>query len=93
MQVKSIYKKIVILFLLISTVFLGVYSVFSYSQQQTDIQFVAEAALTSSQVKTVQTKLKRWGYYTGVVDGVYGPKTKNAVISFQKKKGKILTES
>ena len=89
MQVKSIYKKIVILFLLISTVFLGVYSVFSYSQQQTDIQFIAEAALTSSQVKTVQTKLKRWGYYTGVVDGVYGQKTKSAVISFQKKNGLV----
>ena len=57
----------------------------SVSQMQ-DIETV-EVALTTSQVKTVQTKLKRWGYYTGVVDGVYGPKTKSAVISFQKKNG------
>ena len=48
---------------------------------------VAEAALSTSQVKTVQTKLKRWGYYTGAVDGIYGPKTKAAVKSFQKKNG------
>ena len=48
---------------------------------------VADAALSTSQVKTVQTKLKRWGYYTGAVDGIYGPKTKAAVKSFQKKNG------
>ena len=38
-------------------------------------------------VKTVQTKLKNWGYYTGTVDGVYGPKTVAAVKYFQKKNG------
>lgn len=48
---------------------------------------VASAALSTSQVKTIQTKLKRWGYYTGAVDGIYGPKTKAAVKSFQKKNG------
>lgn len=48
---------------------------------------IADAALTMAQVKTVQTKLKRWGYYAGAVDGIYGPKTKAAVISFQKKNG------
>lgn len=38
-------------------------------------------------VKAVQTKLKRWGYYNGSVDGIYGAKTKAAVIYFQKKNG------
>ena len=38
-------------------------------------------------VKTIQTKLKRWGYYTGSVDGVFGAKTKAAVQSFQRKNG------
>ena len=37
------------------------------------------------QVKQVQQKLKNWGYYTGTVDGVYGPKTVQAVKDFQKK--------
>lgn len=38
-------------------------------------------------VKTVQEKLRRWGYYTGSVDGIYGPKTKEAVKYFQRKNG------
>ena len=38
-------------------------------------------------VKTVQQKLKRWGYYTGNVDGIYGPATKKAVEYFQRKNG------
>lgn len=39
------------------------------------------------QVKTVQTKLKRWGYYNGSVDGVYGWRTREAVVKFQRKNG------
>lgn len=38
-------------------------------------------------VKTIQTKLKRWGYYSGSVDGIFGAKTKAAVQSFQRKNG------
>jgi len=38
-------------------------------------------------VKTVQTKLKNWGYYTGSVDGIYGPKTVAAVKYFQRVNG------
>ncbi len=39
------------------------------------------------QVKTLQTKLKRWGYYSGNVDGVFGGGTKAAVVNFQKANG------
>jgi spore cortex-lytic enzyme len=42
---------------------------------------------TAVNIKAVQTVLKKWGYYTGAVDGVFGPKTRAAVISFQKKNG------
>lgn len=42
---------------------------------------------TGATVKTIQQKLKNWGYYTGAVDGIFGAKTKAAVISFQKKNG------
>ena len=38
-------------------------------------------------VTTLQTKLKRWGYYSGNVDGIFGPQTQSAVKSFQKKNG------
>lgn len=42
---------------------------------------------TGTLVRSVQTKLKRWGYYTGTVDGVYGPKTVAAVKYFQRTNG------
>ena len=35
----------------------------------------------------VQKKLKKWGYYTGAVDGINGPKTIAAVKKFQRKYG------
>lgn len=40
-----------------------------------------------AEVKEIQTRLKKWGYYKGSVDGIYGTATKNAVIKFQKKYG------
>lgn len=39
------------------------------------------------QVRTVQQRLKNWGYYTGSVDGIYGSGTESAVKKFQKKYG------
>lgn len=42
---------------------------------------------SGADVKEVQKRLKQWGYYTGAVDGVYGPNTKKAVLLFQKKNG------
>ena len=38
-----------------------------------------------TEVRTIQEKLKRWGYYSGSVDGIYGSQTVSAVKSFQKK--------
>ncbi len=42
---------------------------------------------TGQTVRTIQTKLKNWGYYKGSVDGIFGPKTKEAVKYFQRKNG------
>jgi N-acetylmuramoyl-L-alanine amidase len=38
-------------------------------------------------VRQIQTKLKNWGYYSGAIDGSYGPKTTEAVKYFQRKNG------
>ena len=38
-------------------------------------------------VRTVQTRLKNWGYYKGSVDGIYGSQTVSAVKLFQKRNG------
>ena len=44
-----------------------------------------EAAVADT--REVQTVLKKWGYYTGKVDGINGPLTKEAVKRFQRKYG------
>ncbi len=40
-----------------------------------------------SEVTQIQTKLKRWGYYSGSIDGIYGSETLAAVKYFQRKNG------
>ena len=40
-----------------------------------------------NEVIQIQTKLKRWGYYNGSIDGIYGSKTVTAVRLFQSKNG------
>ena len=41
-------------------------------------------------VRTIQDKLKRWGYLDGNVDGIFGSQTYNAVIKFQQKNGLVV---
>ena len=48
---------------------------------------VVKVGSSGTVVKNIQTKLKRWGYYTGAVDGIFGAKTKAAVQYFQRKNG------
>ena len=38
-------------------------------------------------VRTLQEKLKNWGYYNGSVDGIFGSKTESAVQYFQRRNG------
>ena len=48
---------------------------------------VLKQGSTGSTVKTMQQKLKNWGYYNGAVDGIFGAKTTAAVKLFQKRNG------
>lgn len=57
-----------------------------------DASGIADAAVlkqgsSGAQVKTLQTKLINWGYLSGKADGIFGAKTKAAVVKFQKKNG------
>lgn len=40
-----------------------------------------------TEVKNIQKKLKALGFYSGNIDGIFGPQTKSAVINFQRQKG------
>ncbi len=48
---------------------------------------VYQQGSSGSTVKTIQRKLKNWGYYNGAVDGIFGAQTKKAVKYFQSKNG------
>ena len=80
-------KKIIICIMIAVFTLIGAIGIV-LSNENFTYSYVADA-LTTSQTKTMQTKLKNWGYYKGSVDGIYGPKTKAAVISFQKKNGLV----
>lgn len=49
--------------------------------------FVRPETLSMSEIKTIQSNLKSWGYYRSAVDGIYGPRTHEAVIGFQDDRG------
>lgn len=57
------------------------------TEEPAEAATVYKQGSTGSVVKTIQTKLKNWGYYTGSVDGIFGAKTTAAVKAFQKKNG------
>lgn len=51
------------------------------------VEALSKYGSRGSEVRTIQEKLKRWGYYNGNVDGIYGSQTTAAVKSFQRKNG------
>ena len=57
------------------------------SLQNTSVEALSKYGSTGSEVRTIQEKLKRWGYYSGNVDGIYGSQTVAAVKRFQQKNG------
>ena len=51
------------------------------------VETLSKYGSRGSEVTQIQTKLKRWGYYNGNIDGIYGTQTVNAVKYFQRKNG------
>ena len=52
-----------------------------------EVQALSKYGSRGDEVRQIQTKLKRWGYYSGNVDGIYGSGTLAAVKKFQQKNG------
>lgn len=74
--------------LLLSFVLVGV-AVQHHAVQQRAAAALSQLGSTGTEVKTIQQKLKNWGYYSGAVDGIYGSKTQAAVSYFQRKNGLV----
>ena len=55
-----------------------------------EVQALSKYGSRGQEVTTIQTKLKRWGYYNGNIDGIYGSQTLAAVKWFQSKNGLVV---
>ena len=83
---KKTYKTLLVIFFAL-VLCVGVTGIYSATTIPTAYAVTYKQGSTGSTVRTIQQKLKNWGYYKGSVDGIFGKKTKEAVKSFQKKNG------
>lgn len=81
-KLKSHIKALIVIGI-VSTLFIS-YNVFF---RNNEVDALSKYGSRGEEVRTIQTKLKRWGYYKGNVDGIYGSQTLAAVKLFQKKNG------
>ncbi len=72
-------KSIILLIVLVITLILIVF--------ETNSIALSRYGSRGTEVSQIQTKLKRWGYYNGNVDGIYGSQTLAAVKYFQRSNG------
>ena len=58
-----------------------------FISKNNEVEALSKYGSRGSEVTQIQTKLKRWGYYKGSIDGIYGSQTLEAVKYFQRKNG------
>lgn len=79
-------KRLINIFLIIAIILtlFFTYDVLVLSQ---NVEAISRYGSRGNEVVQIQTKLKRWGYYNGSIDGIYGNQTVSAVKYFQRKNG------
>ena len=80
-------RKFIISFIFLTIIILVSIGYFLYKKNNDTIEALSKYGSRGSEVTQIQTKLKRWGYYTGNIDGIYGTQTVDAVKYFQRKNG------
>lgn len=83
----KIWLKILILLIILTTIGSIVLSYNFIKQENLSVEVLSKYGSRGNEVTQIQTKLKRWGYYNGAIDGIYGSKTVEAVKYFQRKNG------
>ncbi len=73
----------IIVIILTFTIFIS-YNTFFRNNK---VEALSKYGSRGNEVTQIQTKLKRWGYYKGSIDGIYGTQTQKAVRYFQSKNG------
>ena len=67
------------------TFFACIIATFFIISKNNKVEALSKYGSRGSEVTQIQTKLKRWGYYSGNIDGIYGTQTVKAVKYFQRK--------
>ena len=81
-------KRVIVGIVLILILFIAGLSAIVYKYEKNKaVETLSKYGSRGSEVTQIQTKLKRWGYYSGSIDGIYGTQTVNAVKYFQRKNG------
>ena len=80
---RKIIPVILLIISIISFIFYNIY----FRTDLNNLEALSKYGSRGDEVKQIQTKLKRWGYYYGSVDGIYGSQTMSAVKWFQSKNG------
>ena len=79
-------KTIAIILLVITIISFFTYNIF-IREDSNSVYALSKYGSRGDEVRKIQTKLKRWGYYKGNIDGIYGSQTLAAVKWFQSKNG------
>ena len=83
---KTLIKKIAITVILAILLIFSLLAAYKYAQVNETVEALSKYGSSGSEVTKIQTKLKRWGYYSGSIDGIYGSKNCKGCKVFSKKK-------
>ena len=83
---KNRKKLLALMLLIVSIITFLSYNVF-FREDANSSYALSKYGSRGDEVRQIQTKLKRWGYYNGNVDGIFGSQTLAAVKWFQSKNG------
>ncbi len=84
MRLKKSKKKIFVASIMIVLMMCSIAYIFF---RNSEVEALSKYGSRGNEVTQIQTKLKRWGYYNGNIDGIYGSQTQEAVRYFQRKNG------
>ncbi len=82
-------KTIAIILLAVTIISFFTYNIF-IKEDTNSVYALSKYGSRGEEVRLIQTKLKRWGYYNGNIDGIYGSQTLAAVKWFQSKNGLVV---
>lgn len=86
-RVKKVSKNLLCIITIVIITLMGYLGYQKFNQDNQTITTLSKYGSRGEEVRQIQTKLKRWGYYKGNVDGIYGSQTVAAVKYFQRKNG------